>query len=65
MSRPGDPRNRDRVNTAIRFPRDLHAKVIEQADRRDVSMNWIVNRAVEDYIARAERPLPPPPQVDA
>jgi predicted HicB family RNase H-like nuclease len=49
------------VSTAIRFPRELHARVVAEADHRDVSMNWIVNRAVESYVDRIDRPLPPPP----
>ena len=45
-----------RTTTAIRFPSDTHAALAKAAEDRDLSMNFIVNRAVEDYL---DRLLPP------
>lgn len=57
----GRPRKyANRVNTAIRFDADLHRRLTEFADARELSVNWIVNRAVERYLT----PLPPPPVGD-
>jgi predicted transcriptional regulator len=50
MSRPN--RNGHRINTAIRFPDDLHAQLLQAASDRDLSMNWLVVKAVEDYLSR-------------
>lgn len=50
MSRPrvhATPRSA----TAIRFPTDLLAQLHAAADERDVSVNWLVNRAVERFLA--------------
>ena len=43
---------RKRSSTAIRFPPELHAALAEAARERDVSLNWMVNRAVEDFLSR-------------
>jgi predicted HicB family RNase H-like nuclease len=51
------PSPRDgRTNTAIRFKPEVYAALAKAAEEREVSMNWIVNRAVVDYI---DRLLPP------
>ena len=42
----------DRVATAIRLPTDLHAQLQEAADARDVSVNWLITRAVEQLLGR-------------
>ena len=50
MSRPKsytDPR----VNTALRLPVELHERLKAEASERDVSVNWLVTRAVERYLA--------------
>jgi predicted transcriptional regulator len=39
-----------RVTTAVRFPEELHARLQEHADMRDVSVNWLVTRAVEQFL---------------
>ena len=39
-----------RVATAVRLPEDLHARLQEHADMRDVSVNWLVTRAVEQFL---------------
>jgi predicted transcriptional regulator len=38
------------VATAVRFPEDLHERLQEHAEMRDVSVNWLVNRAVEQFL---------------
>ena len=48
----------ERVTTAIRFPVATHAELARRADELDVSINWIVNRAVERWLNAV--PLPPP-----
>lgn len=44
---PGRPSNGDRVSTQVRLPRPLYDWLVEQAAERDVSVNWLVTRAVE------------------
>lgn len=59
-----------RSATAIRFPADLHAQLHKAADERDVSVNWLVNRAVRELLPRLlpvdeivwTRPASPPPR---
>jgi predicted transcriptional regulator len=41
-----------RTATAIRFPPELHAQLAAAAAERQVSMNFLVNRAVADFIPR-------------
>lgn len=41
-----------RTTTAIRLKPELHARLAEAAAERDVSLNWLVNRAVEDFLPR-------------
>lgn len=43
---------RARTATAIRFKPELHDALIAAADERDVSINWLVNKAVEDFLPR-------------
>lgn len=50
-----------RVATAVRFPEDLHKRLQEHADMRDVSVNWLVTRAVEQFLEG----LPSREQVEA
>lgn len=45
----------DRIASAIRFPRDLHAEVTRVADERDTSVNHLVVKALRYYLHR----LPP------
>lgn len=42
----------ERVHTVIRIPTQLHARLREAADDRDVSVNWLVLRALEDFLDR-------------
>lgn len=46
---------RTRIATAIRFPAELHAELQRRAEERDVSVNYLVTRAVHHYL----RQLPP------
>ena len=50
MARPRE--HGERVMTAIRFPTDLHAQLVEAAAERELPINWLVNAAVRDYLAR-------------
>jgi predicted HicB family RNase H-like nuclease len=50
---PGRPKTRTgTVNTALRLPKSLHAQLEQAATERDVSMNWLVLRALEDFLPR-------------
>ena len=44
--------HQDRITTAIRLPRDLHTRLREEAVRRDVSVNLLVERALAQYLDR-------------
>jgi predicted HicB family RNase H-like nuclease len=41
-----------RVVTAVRFPEEIHNALLEAADERDVSINYLVNKAVEYFLPR-------------
>lgn len=41
-----------RVTTAIRFPPDVLERLREEADVRGVSINWLVSRAIEEFLPR-------------
>lgn len=41
-----------RTSTAIRIDTELHARLVTAADERDVSVNWLVNRAVARFLDR-------------
>jgi hypothetical protein len=45
-----------RVATAVRLPSSLHDELQTAANERDVSVNFLVTRAVSAYLAQ----LPPP-----
>lgn len=50
---PGRPRRYDnRTGTGVRFPDDLHARLVAAAAERDLSVNWLVCRAVEQFLDR-------------
>lgn len=38
--------------TAIRFTPELHERLRVAAEERDLSVNFLVNRAVEDFLDR-------------
>ena len=39
-----------RTTTAIRFPEELHERLKDAADERDLSINYLVVKAVEEFI---------------
>jgi predicted HicB family RNase H-like nuclease len=41
-----------RAATVVRLPQDLHAQLREAADDRDLSVNYLVVKAVEDFLRR-------------
>ena len=43
---------KDRTVTAIRFPEELHARLRDAADDRDLSVNFLVVKAVEEFLER-------------
>jgi hypothetical protein len=45
-------RQRQRTATAIRLRSELHERIVSAAAERDVSVNWLINRAIEDYLPR-------------
>mgnify|MGYP001601224323 CR=1 FL=1 len=53
MTRPR--RNRpDRVSTAVRLDPDIHARLRAEADRRLVSVNLLISKAVEKALTEWE-----------
>ena len=50
----GRPRREpdDRVAMSIRLRPDTHARLLVATTERDVSMNWLVQRAVDDFLDR-------------
>lgn len=53
--RPGRPRREgDRITTAVRLPRDLHERLAEAAEDRDVSRNRLVTKALTAYLDRLD-----------
>jgi predicted HicB family RNase H-like nuclease len=47
-----------RISTAVRLPVELHTELQRQAEARDVSVNFLVTRAVDHYLRRLEVPDP-------
>jgi predicted HicB family RNase H-like nuclease len=41
-----------RVATAVRLPEELHQRLKNAADDRDVSVNRLVIRALDEYLSR-------------
>lgn len=50
--------SRQRISTAIRLPVDLHAQLQRQAEEREVSVNYLVTRAVVHYLRQLRPPDP-------
>ena len=46
-----------RVQTVVRLPESLHGQLVEQAEERDVSVNFLINRAVTRYLEAAPDPF--------
>ena len=43
---------KSRTATAIRFPEAMHDELVRAAEERDLSVNYLVVKAVEDYLPR-------------
>jgi len=43
---------KQRTTTAIRFPGPVHEQLKEAAEERDLSINFLVVKAVEDFLGR-------------
>ena len=41
---------KDRTTTAIRFPDEIHERLRVAADERDLSINYLVVKAVEEFL---------------
>jgi predicted transcriptional regulator len=41
-----------RTTTAIRFPDELHERLKDAAEERDLSINFLVVKAVEEFLER-------------
>lgn len=39
-----------RLTTGIRFPEELHERLKDAADERDLSINYLVVKAVEEFL---------------
>lgn len=46
-----------RIATAVRIPESIHHQLQDQAELRDVSVNFLVVRAVTQYLQNAPDPL--------
>lgn len=42
----------DRITTAVRIPADIHARLLEEAEARDVSLNYLLVRGATLVIDR-------------
>jgi predicted transcriptional regulator len=51
MARP-KVHHEERVTTAVRLPASLHDKLRQAADERELSANYLIVRAIEDYLDR-------------
>ena len=51
MARP-KVHHEERITTAVRIPESLHNRLREAADERELSANYLIVRAIEDYLDR-------------
>lgn len=49
MARPKTS-NDKRITTAVRIPQPLHERLTSEADTRDISVNLLIVKAVENYL---------------
>jgi predicted HicB family RNase H-like nuclease len=49
MARP-KVHHEDRVTTAFRLPKELHARLTEAAVERDLSANFLAVKALEEFL---------------
>lgn len=52
MSNHEDMRRKNRSATAIRFPEYLHEQLRAKAEEYEFSINYLVVKAVEDFLPR-------------
>jgi len=52
MTMPTVAERKARTTTAVRLPEDLHEQLRRAADERGFSVNFMVTKAVEDFIRR-------------
>lgn len=52
MATPRSTRPKAKLATAIRFPEEVHERLRAAADERDLSLNYMVVKAVEDFLER-------------
>lgn len=57
--RPSDPANADSLQTAVRIQRLTYDRLVAEANRRCVSRNLIINRAIVEWLERAEKQQEP------
>lgn len=50
-------RREKRVSTQVRLPESLHAQLVAQAEERDVSVNFLINRALTRYLDSPPDPI--------
>lgn len=46
-----------RITTAVRLPASAHERLREVAHQRDVSVNYLINRAVAQYLEGLGKPV--------
>lgn len=56
MARPRQ--HGERIVTAIRIPVDLHARLVEVCDERDITINGLMVKATQHYLDNVMAPLP-------
>ena len=42
----------ERVTTAVRLPKSLHERLHQEADGRELSANYLIVKAIEQYLDR-------------
>lgn len=52
MSGQPESNKKNRSATAIRFPEELHEQLRAKADEYEFSINYLVVKAVEDFLPR-------------
>jgi len=52
MATVTETHRKNRSATAIRFPEELHEQLREKADEYEFSINYLVVKAVEDFLPR-------------
>jgi predicted HicB family RNase H-like nuclease len=52
MTQKASAVKKQRVTTALRFPADLHERLRAAAEERDLSVNYLVVKAVEEFLDR-------------